>query len=545
MSVTFLRRNLDNIEPKKGYWDNQDIADFYRAVELLKQAGLNTEVDSGVTDEGDPWFVFMKPETGDVIAHFAQIDGCFIAVSSLNQEVYKGSDIRSIVDQMLDRHPLLLPQSKNSGRLMLHPTAALSAFLAAAFILAIDGVKASSLTDVLVGVISEERDIAANNDVQPAPYGQRYETMKGMFSELNLVNYNAAVLGAALISRNLSHNELEIKSDSVEEDSSIVLNNSEKEETEFKDLNFNINLENDRGSSEADVAAYSTESKNLNINDEEGETGHSGDKFDIGDKSQGGTGKAGFNQAASENGAVFAKEYQVFWTNGDMNLKNNYQLIHQVKKNNLNEQFDTTKEPEFILGDELPGPNLAVVLENLQESFQIVPLSLRSEAVGVTFNPSGELRLTSLNPFKEKSFGGEPVKDVILPTEQLKPMAGPIDSRENSDGFYAPVENDNNEASQVEQIAYRKPIIGHSLSKKNDTLLLTDAIDVVFYDGGDSEISGFELGTDLLWFFLSAEELEAANNSVNSNGDLVLDFGDTGTLTFLGMVSDTFVDGIA
>ena len=42
-----------------------------------------------------------------------------------------------------------------------------------------------------------------------------------------------------------------------------------------------------------------------------------------------------------------------------------------------------------------------------------------------------------------------------------------------------------------------------------------------------------------------AEELEAANNSVNSNGDLVLDFGDTGTLTFLGMVSDTFVDGIA
>ena len=178
MSVTFLRRNLDNIEPKKGYWDNQDIADFYRAVELLKQAGLNTEVDSGVTDEGDPWFVFMKPETGDVIAHFAQIDGCFIAVSSLNQEVYKGSDIRSIVDQMLDRHPLLLPQSKNSGRLMLHPTAALSAFLAAAFILAIDGVKASSLTDVLVGVISEERDIAANNDVQPAPYGQRYETPK-------------------------------------------------------------------------------------------------------------------------------------------------------------------------------------------------------------------------------------------------------------------------------------------------------------------------------------------------------------------------------
>ena len=78
MNVTFLKPAKYQPKPKKEAWDNQDIANFYRAVDILKKAGLNTEVDSGVTDEGDPWFVFIRPETGDVIAHFAHVDGFFI-----------------------------------------------------------------------------------------------------------------------------------------------------------------------------------------------------------------------------------------------------------------------------------------------------------------------------------------------------------------------------------------------------------------------------------------------------------------------------------
>ena len=87
----FFRTNnkvAENDHPR--YWKNQDIADFYRAVEILKQAGLHTEVDSGVTDEGDPWFVFLRPENGDVIAHFALVDNVFVAVSSINHKVYRG-----------------------------------------------------------------------------------------------------------------------------------------------------------------------------------------------------------------------------------------------------------------------------------------------------------------------------------------------------------------------------------------------------------------------------------------------------------------------
>ena len=49
-------------------------------------------------------------------------------------------------------------------------------------------------------------------------------------------------------------------------------------------------------------------------------------------------------------------------------------------------------------------------------------------------------------------------------------------------------------------------ILGHPVIETGDSLHLTSAIDVVFYKGGNAEISGFDLGTDLLWFFLSNEE---------------------------------------
>ena len=65
---------------------------------------------------------------------------------------------------------------------------------------------------------------------------------------------------------------------------------------------------------------------------------------------------------------------------------------------------------------------------------------------------------------------------------------------------------------------------------------MTGGIDVVFYQGGDVEIKGFELGVDLLWFFLSEDELRTGRNAINSEGDVVLDFGEKGSLVFAGLV---------
>jgi collagen type I/II/III/V/XI/XXIV/XXVII alpha len=48
-------------------WTNEELAELYRVEHALAQAGIVVETDHGVTDEGDPWFVFCRPG-GEVIS---------------------------------------------------------------------------------------------------------------------------------------------------------------------------------------------------------------------------------------------------------------------------------------------------------------------------------------------------------------------------------------------------------------------------------------------------------------------------------------------
>ena len=114
-------------------WSNQETAEFYRVTHFLDQAGLPIVIEQGVSDEGDPWLVFIKADTDDVIAHIARIDGKLIAVSSLTKLIFEGNSVRDVVEQMLKRHPMMMPTgNKNGGKLFLHPGAGLAAFVAAA-----------------------------------------------------------------------------------------------------------------------------------------------------------------------------------------------------------------------------------------------------------------------------------------------------------------------------------------------------------------------------------------------------------------------------
>jgi hypothetical protein len=82
------------------------------------------------------------------------------------------------------------------------------------------------------------------------------------------------------------------------------------------------------------------------------------------------------------------------------------------------------------------------------------------------------------------------------------------------------------------------PIIGHKLdSSQSSHLILSDAIDVVFYSGGHKHVENFELGKDLLWFFLSADQIVGVNSQVLNSSDMMLSFGESGTLTLLDVIS--------
>lgn len=98
-----------------GPWTNQERAELSRVVNLLGRAGLLVEVESGMTDEGDPWFIFAHPDSGDVIAHIARIDGRFVAAGANAGVLLDGRDFREIVDKMMASQPLLFGQGPSAA----------------------------------------------------------------------------------------------------------------------------------------------------------------------------------------------------------------------------------------------------------------------------------------------------------------------------------------------------------------------------------------------------------------------------------------------
>jgi len=113
-------------------WTNDELAELYRVVDLLGRAGLSVATDMGMSDEGDPWFVFCRVDNEEVIAHFARIDGVFVAASIAVDETFRGANFRAIVDRMVSSQPLVVPAASPGSRLLLHPAVLLTAFVATA-----------------------------------------------------------------------------------------------------------------------------------------------------------------------------------------------------------------------------------------------------------------------------------------------------------------------------------------------------------------------------------------------------------------------------
>jgi len=134
--LSFLRRSSGPSD-----WNQQELAEFYRVESALLQGGLSVTTDRGISDEGDPWFVFCRADDEraddeEVIAHFARIDREYLIVSNLHSGVARGSDFRRLICQMIELHPLLLAIKRNQNqKIFLHPAALLAAMLASAYFL--------------------------------------------------------------------------------------------------------------------------------------------------------------------------------------------------------------------------------------------------------------------------------------------------------------------------------------------------------------------------------------------------------------------------
>ncbi|TXM64325.1 hypothetical protein FV226_26645, partial [Methylobacterium sp. WL12] len=118
----------------RGDWSQQEIAEFYRVEAALTQAGLRMTSDRGLSDEGDPWFVFCRFD-GDVIMHFARIDDLYVVASEAFERPLQGPDFRALLNTVAAEHPTLVPIPRQNpqgkpGNLVLHPAALLAAIVA-------------------------------------------------------------------------------------------------------------------------------------------------------------------------------------------------------------------------------------------------------------------------------------------------------------------------------------------------------------------------------------------------------------------------------
>ena len=96
---------LAEVRFRRRGWSNHELAQFHCVIASLCDVGFAVETDSGVTDEGDPWFVFCDGNSGESFAHFARIDGEYVVWATCLDGLLTGTVLRPLVDHFIDLCP--------------------------------------------------------------------------------------------------------------------------------------------------------------------------------------------------------------------------------------------------------------------------------------------------------------------------------------------------------------------------------------------------------------------------------------------------------
>lgn len=129
--VSFFQRT-PRFSPAPADWSQQELAEFYRVENALIRAGIRVGTDRGLSDENEPWFIFYRADDGEVVIHFARIDGEYLIAGPAYEEIARGYDFSALVRNMIARHPLVRRSHQNDN-VSIHPAALLIAVVGTAF----------------------------------------------------------------------------------------------------------------------------------------------------------------------------------------------------------------------------------------------------------------------------------------------------------------------------------------------------------------------------------------------------------------------------
>ena len=130
---------LTSQKPRTKDWSNQELAHLYRVKRLLDLAGISNSIDRGVSDEGDPWFLFCDA-ADEVFIHFCRIDGVYFLDNPSIETPLRGKDFNQLVDAFVHRklrgqgespvdcnHKVV--RLERNGKVFLHPSTMLAALV--------------------------------------------------------------------------------------------------------------------------------------------------------------------------------------------------------------------------------------------------------------------------------------------------------------------------------------------------------------------------------------------------------------------------------
>jgi len=120
---------------ERGDWSQRELEEFYRVEDALTKTGVGISTDRGLTDEGEPWFVFFRQDNEEVIVHFARIGGEYVVASNFTEAVFRGRNFQTLVRELLDSHPYVLPkQHASRSTVFLHPATLLAALVVTGYV---------------------------------------------------------------------------------------------------------------------------------------------------------------------------------------------------------------------------------------------------------------------------------------------------------------------------------------------------------------------------------------------------------------------------
>jgi hypothetical protein len=114
-------------------WSQSEIAELYRIEHALLQASFVLETDRGVTDEGDPWFVFCRGD-GEVLVHITRVEGQYHLFSAALARPLSGRLISELSKSFVERVPVLSPVRRGDTKVFVHPASMLAILIGTIFV---------------------------------------------------------------------------------------------------------------------------------------------------------------------------------------------------------------------------------------------------------------------------------------------------------------------------------------------------------------------------------------------------------------------------